>query len=108
MTRRAFRRTVSLRSSATLALIKAFCPGEASTLRQCRESEWGSLTFTGERIEIEYDLPDAATRKRAFVLVAFAEEASANDIPVRGWLFADIAAQVKGDVLHVEAVAIRD
>ena len=96
------------RSSVALALARAFCPGTASALRECRESEWQSLTLSGERIELEYDLPDGPSRARAFALVCFAGEASAADIPLRGWMFADVAAEVRGDRLHVEGLAIRD
>lgn len=96
------------RSCAALALVRAFCPGSAATLHECREKDWQSLTFSGIRVEVEYDLPDEACRKRAFELVAFAGDASAADIPVRGWMFADVAAEVRGDRLHVEGVAIRD
>lgn len=96
------------RSCACLALVRAFCPGEGASLRECRAKDWSSITFAGERIEIEYDLPDAASRKRAFALVAFAKDASAADIPVRGWIFADVGAQIRGDRLHVNALAISD
>lgn len=96
------------RSTAALALVRAFCPGVAATLRECRETDWQSLTFTGLRIEVEYDLPDDLSRKRAFELTEFARDASAADIPVRAWMFCDVAAQVRGDRLHVEGVAIRD
>jgi hypothetical protein len=95
-------------STPALALMKAFCPGPAAQLRECRSVDWRSLTFEGERIEVEFELTDAPSRARAFELVGFAQEASAADIPLRGWMFADIAAEVRGDRLHVEGVAIRD
>lgn len=96
------------RSCACLALVRAFCPGPAATLRKAREKEWASATFTGSRIEVEYDLPDEATRAKAFQLVSFAADASAADIPVRWWMFSEVNARVQGDRLHVEGVAIRD
>lgn len=96
------------RSAPCVALIKAFCPGEASTLRECSAVDWRSLTFEGERIAIDYEIPDPATRARAFALVRFADDAAAADIPVRGWMFTDVAAQVRGDRLHVEALVVRD
>jgi hypothetical protein len=96
------------RSTACLALVRAFCPGAASSLRECREKDWSSATFTGIRVEVEYDLPDEASRKRAFELLKLAEGAAGADIPVRGWMFTEVEARVRGDRLHVEGVAIRD
>lgn len=96
------------RSAPSLALIKAFCPGAAAHLRQCCAADWQSPTFSGERIVVEYDLPDPPTRARAFALVQLAQGAAGADIPMRGWMFAEIAARVRDDILTVEGVAIRD
>lgn len=96
------------RSGACLALVRAFCPGPAATLREAREKEWASATFAGVKITIEFDLPDEKSRKRAFELVRFAADASAADIPVRGWMFSEVSARVHGDRLLVDGVAIHD
>ena len=96
------------RSCATLALVRAFNPGGGAELRVAKESEWRSATFSGLRIAVEYDLAGEVSRSKAFALVAFASEASAADIPVRGWTFADVGAEVRGDRLHVEGLAIHD
>lgn len=96
------------RSCACLALVRAFCPGEGSTLRECRERDWSSLTFSGTRLSIEYDLPSEVCRKRAFELVELADGPAGADIPVRGWTFVDVEARVRADFLTIEALAVRD
>jgi hypothetical protein len=102
------RERLAARSTPCLSLIRAFAPGSLDHLIVCRSTEWESATFTGERIEVEYALPDAAARAKAFALVKLAEGAAGADIPVRGWMFTDIAAEVRGDRFHVEGQAVRD
>lgn len=96
------------RSAPALALIRAFCPGPVDRLMQCESREWQSVTYSGERITVTFALPDAQSRARAFALVKLAEGPAGADIPVRGWMFVEVDAEVRGDQLIVDAHAVRD
>jgi hypothetical protein len=93
------------RSSSVIALVRAFCPGEAATLRECRETDWQSLTFSGKRIVIHYDLADEATRRRAFTL---AQGCDQFDVGLPRATLVEVEATVRGDRLTVEALVIDD
>lgn len=88
------------------AVIRAFLPGPLATLRSIKSTEWQSLTFSGERIEIEFDLANEGERQRAFRLVKTAPEMEVHGLP--GAIMADVAAQVRDDVLHVECLVVED
>lgn len=87
------------------ALVRAFLPGPAGTLRSVRSTEWRSLSMTGETLVIEFGLADAASRKRAFQLAANAPDI---EFAVPHAVVADVNATVRGDVLTIEALVIAD
>ena len=87
------------------ALVRAFCPGAGSTLRECRSTEWASLTTTGARVVLEYDLPNPATRCRAFAII---KRAGMEMLALPGAILADAEARVRGDILSVEALVVFD
>jgi hypothetical protein len=97
---------IAARSVPALALIGAFCPGDAQCLIQARSQPWSTGTTRGERIVAEFRLADPLSRARAFVLAA--RPPACADVPMAGWMFAELNARVCGDLLLVEGVAVKD
>lgn len=92
-------------SPVEAALVRACLPGPAATLRSIKSTDWQSLTFKGQRIVIEFDLPNADCRKRAFRAQATLPEI---EFALPGAILADGAATVRGDVLSIECLVVED
>lgn len=91
-------------SPATSALMKAMSPGASAFLNRVRSVPWKSLTFEGERIELEFICKDPAEHDRA---QALEREAMNMELVAPGAIFADIAATLTGNSFLVEAIVIR-
>lgn len=97
-------------SAAALALITACCPGSPQLLRSALSKPWTAATFTGERISLEFDVPDQGAQSAAADLVNRSNNFTDPIVlAVLGCTVADVTAWVEPDcVLVVDALVINN
>lgn len=90
-------------SIACSALLSALSPEPFSIIESCRSIEWRLADQSGERIEIEFSLPNERCRQHAAELAAGAPSAK---IDLGRSILASLSADLRGDRFRLEALVI--